>query len=54
MGEEPDAHHHAQPGGLHGASHLRAEHELHGRPGETLALFYSKCFMFVWIYDLFM
>lgn len=37
VGEEPDAHYHAQPGGLHGASHLRTEHEPHGRPGETPA-----------------
>lgn len=37
VGEEPDAHYHAQPGGLDGASHLRAEHEPHGRLGETLA-----------------
>lgn len=36
MGEEPDAHYNAQPGGLDGASHLRTKHEPHGRHGETL------------------
>ena len=38
VGEEPDAHYQAQPGGLDGDSHLRPGNELHGRPGETLAL----------------
>lgn len=38
VGEEPRAHYHAQPGGLDGASHLRPEHELHGRSGQTLFL----------------
>lgn len=33
VGEEPDAYHYTQPGGLDGTSHLRSEHELHGRPG---------------------
>ena len=37
VGEERDAHLHAQPGGLDGASHLRTGHEPHGRPGETPA-----------------
>lgn len=37
MGEKPDAHYHAQPGGLDGTSHLRTRHEPHGRLGETLA-----------------
>lgn len=36
VGEEPGAHYHAQPGGLHGNSHLRIGHESHGRPGKIL------------------
>lgn len=48
MGEEPDAHYHAQPGGLHGASHLRYEHELHGGPGEILAhCSHNKMFLLI-------
>lgn len=37
VGEKPEAHYHAQPGGLDGTSHLRTEHEPPGRLGETLA-----------------
>lgn len=35
MGEEPEAHQRAQPGGLHGAPQLRAGHESPGGPGES-------------------
>lgn len=41
VGEEPDAHHPAQPGSFDGTSHLRPEHELHGRSGPTF--FTSAC-----------